>query len=125
MTDQQPLDALSTAAEHLRAFNHGSIRPGEHWTFPGHTYDALGTLTQIAARLEQAVEQSIRPAIRTYEHGRLTIDGQADPDPAVAAMLDVKEDAVQAAQELTAALRKLHSSTSAMGLDTEGMEFED
>jgi len=119
MTDQDPNETLSAAAEQLRAFNHASIRPSDDWTFPGHSYSALGTLTHLTQMLEQAIEQATRPAMRTYEHGRLLIDGQGDADVAVAEMLAAKDDAVQCAQELASLLGKLHSTTSAMALDTD------
>ncbi|MGW7636134.1 hypothetical protein [Streptomyces decoyicus] len=123
MTDTNPVENLSSAAEQIRAFNHVSFRDtnNDDWAYPIHTYKAAGNLSHLAHMLGQAIGQATRPAIRTYEHGRLLIDGQGDPDAAVVQMLAASEDAVQHAQDLAAALGRLHSATSPMGVDTEGL----
>nr|WSX25666.1 hypothetical protein OG690_38650 [Streptomyces tubercidicus]WSX25679.1 hypothetical protein OG690_38715 [Streptomyces tubercidicus] len=126
MTDQNPARHLSEAAEGIRAFNHASQRTDDDdWAYPIHTYKAAGNLSRLAEMLGQAIGQATRPAVRTYEHGRLLIDGQGDPDAAIVQMLAASEDAVQYAQELAAALGRLHSATSAMGVDTEGLFTDD
>ncbi|PBC72289.1 MULTISPECIES: hypothetical protein [unclassified Streptomyces] len=121
MTDTSPVENLSSAAEQIRAFNHASRHASDEWTFPSHSYGALGNLTHLAQMLGQAIDQATRPAMRTYEQGRLLIDGQGDPDAAIVQMLAASEDAVQHAQELAAALGRMHSATSAMGVDTKGL----
>ncbi|MEU8683024.1 hypothetical protein [Streptomyces sp. NPDC048611] len=118
MTDTSPVENLSSAAEQIRAFNHSSRHASEEWTYPSHSYSALGELTQLAQMFGQAIDQATRPATRTYEHGRLLIDGQGDPDAAVEQMLALKDLAVEHAEALASALGKLHSSTSAMAVDT-------
>ena len=39
-------------------------------------YDALGNLSYLAGMLKQAVRQSVRPVLLTYDAGRLRIDGK-------------------------------------------------
>lgn len=126
MTDTSPVENLSSAAEQIRAFNHASrSTDNDDWAYPIHTYKAAGNLSRLAEMLGQAIGQATRPAMRTYEDGRMLIDGQGDPGAAIVQMLAASEDAVQHAQELAAALGRLHSATSAMGVDTEGLFTED
>lgn len=118
MTDKTPIESLSGAAEQIRAFNHASRHASDEWTFPSHSYSAIGELTHLAQMLGQAIDQATLPAARTHEDGRLLIDGQGDPDDAVRQMLALKDLAAEHAEALASALGKLHSSTSAMGVDT-------
>ncbi|MFF2641760.1 hypothetical protein ACFVUB_18145 [Streptomyces niveus] len=75
--------------------------------------------------LRQAVEQSTRPVMHTYGHGRVRIDGNGDADDKVMELVLAREDAIDAAA-LMAAVQRMHNATSPMGLDPEGMpEFED
>lgn len=122
-----PLGELSQAAIHIRGFNHSSIQvPAEGWEEPADSYTALGTLSSLVAMLEQAVRQSTRPVMRAYEHGRILIDGGGDADRKVAEMIAAQNDAVTAADALTAAVQRMHNATSPMGWDTEGLsEFKD
>lgn len=125
LTDN-PSRHLSAAAENVRAFNHTSRSVGNDWTYPGHAYNALGSLSHMVGMLEQAVEQSIRPVMYTYEHGRVRIDNGGDPDAKVAELVAAQRDAVAAAAALTAAVQRMHNAVSPMGLDTTGIpEFED
>lgn len=118
MSDESPIDSLSGAAEQIRAFNHASLQPSGDWTYPIQTYKALGNLTLLAQRLGQAIDQATRPAVRTHEHGRMVLDDQGDPGDAVQQMLGLKDLAVEHAEALAAALSRLHSATSHMGVDT-------
>lgn len=122
----EPARILSQAAEQVRAFNHKSIATGTDWQYPSHSYDAIGALSYLAGMLPQAIEQATRPAMRTYEHGRIRIDNGGDPDAKVAELVKAREDAVRAADALALAAQRMHNATSPMGLDTTGMpEFED
>ncbi|MFJ5954170.1 hypothetical protein [Streptomyces noursei] len=117
---------LSDAADAVREFNHVSRHVADDWTFPGHSYDALGNLSYLVGMLEQAIDQSTRPVMRTYEHGRVRIDGGGDADQAIRELVTARDDAMRAAAALTAAVRRMHNATSPMGLDTSGIpEFED
>ncbi len=117
---------LSDAADAVRAFNHVSRHVADDWTFPGHSYDALGSLSYLVGMLEQAIDQSTRPVMRTYEHGRVRIDGGGDADQAIRELVAARDDAMRAAAALTAAVQRMHTATSPMGLDTEGLpEFAD
>lgn len=74
--------------------------------------------------LEQAVQQSTRPVMHTYEHGRVRIDNGGDADAKVAELVAAQRDA-EAASALTAAVQRMHNAVSPMGLDTTGIsEFE-
>ncbi|MER5874259.1 hypothetical protein, partial [Streptomyces sp. NPDC002044] len=93
---------------------------------PSHAYSALGNLSYMAGMLEQAVQQSVRPVMHTYENGRVRIDGNGDADAKVAELVAARDDAMAAAAALTAAVQRMHNASSPMGLDTTGMpEFED
>lgn len=123
---QNPGRHLSTAAEAVRAFNHTSRSVGEDWTYPGHAYDAVGNLSYLVGMLEQTVQQSTRPVMYTYEHGRVLVDNGGDADAKVAELVAAQRDAEAAAAALTAAVQRMHNAVSPMGLDTTGIpEFED
>lgn len=116
-----PARHLSDAADNVRAFNHASGSVASDWEFPSHAYDALGNLSYMAGMLEQAVRQSVRPVMHTYEHGRVLIDNGGDADAKVSELTAARDDAMQAAAALTAAVQRMHSATSPMGLDTAGL----
>ncbi len=123
---QNPARHLDTAAEGVRAFNHTSRSAGTDWKFPSDSYTALGNLSHLVQMLGQAIEQSSVPVVRTYEDGRVRIDGNGDATTKVAELLNAQEDAVAAAAALTDAVQRMHNATSPMGLDTTGLpEFED
>lgn len=121
-----PARHLSAAAENVRAFNHTSRSVGGDWLFPGHAYTAIGNLSHMVGMLGQVVQQSTRPVMHTYEHGRVRIDNGGDADAKVAEMVAAQRDAEAAAATLTAAVQRMHNAVSPMGLDTTGIpEFED
>ncbi|MFE3776117.1 hypothetical protein [Streptomyces sp. NPDC059122] len=125
-TTMAPPRHLSDAADAVREFNHVSRPTGPDWQYPGHSYDALGNLSYLVGMLEQAIDQSTRPVMRTYEHGRVRIDGGGDADQAIRDLVAARDDAMRAAAALTAAVQRMHNATSPMGLDTEGLpEFAD
>ncbi|MEU6222290.1 hypothetical protein [Streptomyces sp. NPDC047042] len=112
---------LSTAAEQVRQFNHTSRAATENWEFPSHSYYALGNLAQLTRMLPQAIEQSIRPVMHTYEHGRVLIDSGGDADQAVRDLVQALNSALAHAGELASAIDRMHAATSPMGLDTAGL----
>lgn len=121
-----PASHLSQAADAVGEFNHASFRVTDDWAFPNHAYTALGPFTRLTSRLEQALEQSVRPVMHTYEHGRVTIENGGDADQAVRDLQQALADAQTNAAALAEAVRRMHSLTSPMGLDTEGIpEFAD
>ncbi|MFD7835627.1 hypothetical protein [Streptomyces sp. NPDC059761] len=123
---ENPAHHLSEAAESVRAFNHTSRTAAKDWEFPGDAYRAVGSLSSLLGMLEQTIQQSTRPVMNTYEHGRVRIDGNGDPDVKVAELIDAQNDALEAAAALSSAVQRMHSATSPMGVDTSGMpEFED
>jgi hypothetical protein len=125
MTDS-PAQHLSAAAEGVRTFNHTSMATATDWEFPSHSYSALGSLSRLVGMLEQAVRQSTLPVTHTHDQGRVLIDGGGDADAAVIELLAAQADAQEAAAALTAAVHRMHSASSSMGLDTRGMpQFED
>ncbi|MFE1515725.1 hypothetical protein ACFW9I_02650 [[Kitasatospora] papulosa] len=121
-----PARHLSDAADGVRAFNHTSSAAARDWEFPSHAYTAVGNLSHLVGMLEQAVHQSTRPVMYTYEHGRVLIENGGDADQKVAELVAAQRDAEAAAAALTAAVQRMHNATSPMGLDTMGIpEFED
>ncbi|RSN13791.1 hypothetical protein DMH25_08365 [Streptomyces sp. WAC 01325] len=126
MSRREPGRDASKAADEIRRFNHNSLASGPNWQYPAHSYHALGSLAYLVRMLPQAIEQTVRPAMRTYEHGRLLIDGGRDADEAVRQLQSALTEALASAQALAEAVDRVHSATSPMGLDTRGMpEFED
>ncbi|MFB8023942.1 hypothetical protein ACFC36_35815 [Streptomyces rubiginosohelvolus] len=123
---ESPARHLSAAAEGIRAFNHTSGSVGDDWIYPSHAYSGIGNLSYLAGMLEQAVQQSTRPVMYTYEHGRVLIDNGGDADAKVSELVAAQRDAQAAAAALTAAVQRMHNAVSPMGLDTTGIpEFED
>lgn len=121
-----PARHLSGAAELIQEFNHDSFHTKGDWEYPSAAYRALGALSSLTSRLEQAIEQSVRPVMHTHEHGRVLIDNGGDADQAVKHMRVALDNAKSAAGLLSAAVTHLHTTTQAMGLDTRGLPgFED
>lgn len=121
-----PTRHLSGAAELLQEFNHDSQFTKADWEYPAASYRALGALSSLVTKLEQAIDQSVRPVMHTYAHGRVRIDGGGDADQAVAHMRAAIDNAKKAAGLLSATVDHLHAITSPMGLDTRGLPgFED
>ncbi|MFB7162274.1 hypothetical protein [Streptomyces sp. NPDC056242] len=126
MSDPRPSRSLSQAGEEVREFNHTSRDSGPGWEFPIDSCRAAGALAHLARALPQAIEQSVRPAMRTYEHGRLLIDCGRDADDAVSQLQAALTEALTHANALAAAVDRMHSATSPMGLDTRGLPgFDD
>lgn len=121
-----PARTASKAGDLIRQFNHDTISTGEDWRFPPHTYDAIGNLAYTIRMLPQALEQTLLPVHHTHEQGRVTVDGGRDPEQAVTELRAAAREAVQYARLLSAAVDRLHSAASPLGLDTRGLpEFED
>jgi hypothetical protein len=121
----EPAACLSEAAELIREFNHVSRPSGPGWEFPGHAYDALGPLARLVGMLPQAIEQAIRPVRHTYEHGRVAVDGGGDPDQAMARLLNTLDRAREHAGRLGAAVNEMHSATSPLGVDLDGVPADE
>ncbi|MEU9947074.1 hypothetical protein [Streptomyces sp. NPDC047939] len=121
-----PARHLSDASDGIRAFNHTSRAASTGWEFPPDSYTALGNLSYLVGMLGQAVEQSTAPVRRTYEQGRIRVDGNGDTEAKFAELLAAREDAIAAAAALTAAVQRMHNAVSPMGHDTTGLPgFED
>ncbi|MDX3354184.1 hypothetical protein PV703_12890 [Streptomyces sp. ME01-24h] len=121
----EPAACLSEAAELIREFNHASRPSGPGWEFPGHAYDALGSLARLVGMLPQTIEQAIRPVRHTYEHGRVAVDGGGDPDQTMARMLNTQDRAQEHARRLGAAVDEMHSATSPLGVGLEGVPTDE
>ncbi|SMF86457.1 hypothetical protein [Streptomyces sp. Amel2xC10] len=116
----------SQAGDLIREFNHETITSGTDWRFPPHAYAAIGSLAYLVRMLPQAIEQTLLPVQRTHKDGRVAVDGGGDPEAAVAELRKAAAQAVVLANRLSAAVDRMHSAVSPMGLDTRGLpEFED
>lgn len=116
----------SQAGDLIRQFNHETIATGDGWQYPPNAYDAIGSLAYMARMLPQALEQTMRPVERTHTDGRVTVDGGRDPGQAVSELRAAVADAAHLARLLSAAVDRMHSAASPLGLDTRGLpEFED
>lgn len=126
MSRVEPHRSLSKAAEQLRQFNHQSIIVGDGWQYPPNAYDAIGNLAYLARMLPQAIEQTMRPVHHTFDHGRVTVDGGGDPQQAVNGLHAAMTEAVHLARLLSAAVDRMHSAASPLGLNTRGLpEFDE
>ncbi|WP_327403871.1 hypothetical protein OG194_29820 [Streptomyces sp. NBC_01288] len=117
----EPSRSLSKAADQVRQFNHTSRSAAKNWEYPSHSYSALGSLAQLVRMLPQAIEQTIRPVMHTYEHGRVLIDNGGDADQAVRDLTQALSDALSSSEALAVAVDRMHSATSPMGLDITGI----
>ncbi|MFJ9114456.1 hypothetical protein ACIRJO_02790 [Streptomyces sp. NPDC102394] len=121
-----PGRTASQAGDLIRQFNHDTISTGTDWRFPPHAYDAIGNLAYTIRMLPQALEQTLHPIERTHQEGRVAIDGGRNPQQAVNELRAATAEAVHYARLLSAAVDRMHSAASPMGLDTRGLpEFED
>lgn len=121
-----PSRSLSKAAEQVRQFNHATIATGDGWQYPPHAYDAIGSLAYLVRMLPQALDQTTGPVQRTHEDGRVTVDGGRDPQRAVSELRAATAEAVHFARLLSAAVDRMHSAASPLGLDTRGLsEFDE
>ncbi|MET9086128.1 hypothetical protein ABZX77_30355 [Streptomyces sp. NPDC004237] len=117
-----PGRTMSKAGDLVRAFNHDTIFTGDGWQYPPHAYDAIGSLAYLVRMLPQAIEQTMRPVQRTHDDGRrVTVDGGGDPARAVAELQAAIADATNLARLLSAAVDRMHSASSPLGLDTRGL----
>jgi hypothetical protein len=116
----------SQAGNLIRQFNHETITTGDSWQYPPNAYDAIGSLAYLVRMLPQAIEQTMRPVQRTHEQGRVTVDGGGDPARAVAMLHAAVTDAANLARDLAAAVDRMHTDSSPLGLDTRGLPgFDD
>lgn len=122
---QNPARHLSEAADAIRAFNHDSFASTPGWEHPDHSYRALGSLVLLAGHLEQSVEQSVTPVMRTFEHGRLLVEHGGDPGRTINVVVAARQDALKAAGGLLDALRRMHTAVSTTGLDVSPEGDED
>lgn len=121
-----PARTASQAADLVRAFNHDTISTDDGWQYPPHAYDAIGALAYLVRMLPQALEQTLNPVERTHKEGRVMVDGGRDSEQAVAQLRAATADAVHHARLLAAAVDRMHSASSPMGLNTRGLPgFED
>ncbi|MFF0597876.1 hypothetical protein [Streptomyces antibioticus] len=117
---------VSQAGDLIREFNHETITSGDDWRFPPHAYAAIGSLAYLVRMLPQAIEQTLLPVQGTHDQRRVTVDGGGDPAAAVDELRKAAARAVVLAADLSAAVDRMHSASSPMGLDTRGLpEFED
>ncbi|KMS67210.1 hypothetical protein ACH49_28755 [Streptomyces leeuwenhoekii] len=117
----EPSRVLSEAAQQVRAFNHVSQDVGDDWRFPSHSYDAIGNLAHLARMLGQAIEQATYPAEQANSAGRLIVDGGRDAGDQMQRMRHALAAAVAHADDLAAALDRMHSAVSPMAFDTTGL----
>ncbi|WP_328632024.1 hypothetical protein [Streptomyces sp. NBC_00356] len=106
---------LAEASELVRKFNHESRHLAAGWEFPGDAYSAVAELADLARKLGQAIDQSVRPVQTTSDAGRLTVDDGGDPDVAMVRVQNRRGQAVYAALRLSYALDELHSALSPLG----------
>ncbi|MER6610222.1 hypothetical protein ABT282_31010 [Streptomyces sp. NPDC000927] len=106
---------LSIAADHLRLFNHESMRASKDWRYPSDTYAALAQITVIAQRLPQVIEQAIVPVEHVHREGRLVIDGGDDPDEAMRSIREAVRRASECAATLAKLAAELHAEAHDMG----------
>ncbi|MER6605897.1 hypothetical protein ABT282_08275 [Streptomyces sp. NPDC000927] len=112
-----PKHYLRTSSKALQEFNRATHHPTPGWDYPADSCTAIGRLAQISRMLPQAIEQSIHPAQRVHEHGKLLIDNGGDPDQQMTNFLTSMEEAVAAAEALNSALETMHSISARMILD--------
>ena len=117
--------ALHVAAEGLREFNHRTLSGfddrGEGWSYPSDAYAAIGHLLSLAARVEQACEQIIRPVRAQLAAGHIRIDPgtrhDGEPEAAVEEASLGLAAATQGARDLAAGLRRAHEALAFAGYD--------
>lgn len=118
LTSPTPPDTLArAAADALRHFNHATIP--HHSTpaaiaYPGTAYHVIGTFGTLARRLPQALYQTAEAIGTMDKSGYLTAD-HGLPAVHVVDTLTALRDAVDAANALTDALERAHSSMSPLG----------
>lgn len=113
-THMEPPEFLSAAAAHVRSFSHASRSTGDGWQYPGDTYRALGELSYLVGMLPQAIGQATAPATRTYQAGRLRVDGDGDPEERMVELTEATARAVAAATQLLAAVSLMHEASGPM-----------
>lgn len=106
---------LADAADLVRAFNVSTLRPAEGWNLPGDAYDAAGELSQLAHRLEQAVNQVAIPVAAAGEADVLTVEQGHVLDDVLVLVMSRKEAARVAAAQLARAVDELHAALSPLG----------
>ncbi|MFD6891932.1 hypothetical protein [Streptomyces sp. NPDC059957] len=107
MTEKTAPAAADTASEAIRALNHLTRSPRDGFQYPGDAYSTVAALSEMAARLPQAIEQIavFMKNLEAGEHLRSDKGTLADDLQAVHDGLTV---AAGAAQTLHGALDRAH-----------------
>ena len=99
-----PAEAATVAAEGVRSLNHATVS-GTGYEWPSDVGDVLNSLTTLAQRLPQALDQAGRWLEREHNAGRVGHDrGDAHAFDAVDQALTCLDDAHAAADALATAL---------------------
>lgn len=115
MTEPSVTDLANDAAEAIRSLNHATFPGSSQLTWPGDAYDAIASLSLLAARLPQAFGQLDRFLTAQVETGQVVVDGgefTGDPFAAAAAASHWLEHARAAADRLHHTLDQAQQATA-------------
>ena len=110
-----PAAAAEAAAEAVRDLNHTTVHAVGAYEYPSEVSAVLGSLSELATRLPQALDQASAWLVRADQEGRLTSDTDTAPDALVDMAAIALADARAIAGQLTAALRTATSHTAHLG----------
>ena len=120
MADKTPAALADEAAEAIRAIIHLTQgAPRDDWEEPGDVYSLVGNLSQMAMRLEQALQQASRLVAGLNESGRLRSDrDQLEND--LTETFHGLDAARIASHRLYGALDRAHNGLGSIGLKDAG-----
>ena len=114
-----PSQLAENAAEAVRALNHATLEPAAY-PYPSEVDATVQALITLAGRLPQAIVQSDAALAALDTAGRLRLDAMTDSpslEHHLAAVHQATDHAQRAAEDLTAALKRLGSLTSHLAWD--------
>lgn len=110
-----PAQSAEVAAEAVRDLNTLTRHPVGAYEYPSEVSAVLGSLSELATRLPQALDQASAWLVRADREGRLTSDTDTAPDAQVDMAAYALADARALAGQLTAALRTATSHAAHLG----------
>lgn len=114
MTDKTPAQLAEQASEAIQALNHLTQSPREGWQYPGDVYSLVASLSQMAMKLPQALDQAQQLIAELDGGGNLRSDKDQLENDLREALLGL-ETARVAAEQLYAGLNRAHSGLGPIG----------
>lgn len=112
-----PTECARLGADAVRQLNHHTIWPNDDrgYRYPCDVYDTLGALSELVARLPQALDQMAGYLNRALTAERVSDADGLDPAPIVAGIVALLGEAAEHLGATLTALDYAHNATATLG----------